>query len=460
MKNKIYYLMLLVISIVGSKLIFGKDYHLNSSNLMQDNIYLYKIFDNKKVLSTYVDNEHFYYVTYTNDRSIYQYSVVKYNLINNNKENEYIFNNSELLNIKLFKQNNNIYLTTINSNVFYKFGKNLNVLDNNKDTNQKYDSYGLMNDGIIYTVNNEIIYQNSLYDTVPSSCGKNVDFIYDKDTYLHFHNRDTGFGCLYNLMTKKIEYLDYENVNIVKDFLLEYQGNRLSFKYNGNTYYFNDITESNNLVMHDNGDYLFTIDTSSAKLRIYNLETQKIIYEYDFPIIKNAIVNNILIDDYAYFTITKDNNTELYIWDYIKETRKNTNMISYDEKEYKFKNNELKEEIKHNYNIDVYLYDQAVEFFDGFYVIPSYDDILINGRLKILKDILERINLNYYRIPLQIYFDKEIVDDNFLEVAYRIVYKNNRSILVINITDDNFEKIVNLELLKIYQGMGNNINNQ
>ena len=79
MKKRISYLMLIVISIVGSRLIFGKDYHLNSNNLIQDNVYLYQIFDGKEVLSTYVDNEHFYYVTYSNERSYYQYNVIKYN---------------------------------------------------------------------------------------------------------------------------------------------------------------------------------------------------------------------------------------------------------------------------------------------------------------------------------------------------------------------------------------------
>ena len=460
MKKKISYLMMIVISIVGSRLIFGKDYHLNSSNLMKDNVYLYQIFGNKEVLSTFVDDEHFYYVIYNKERNNYQYNVIKHNLISNNKENEYVFNYNELLqNIKIFKQGGYIYLTTINSNVFFKFDKHLNVIDNNINKGIKSDSYGIYKDGFVYTINNDIFYQNKVYDTVPVSCGKNVDIIYDKDTYLHFHNVATGFGCLYNLSNKKIEYLDYENVSIVKDYLLEYQGNRVSFKYNGKTYYFNDITESDNLVMHSNGDYLFTIDTTNAKLKIYNIETQKNIYSYSLPILKNATVSNIMIDNYAYFVISKDNKKELYIWDYIKETRKNSNMISYDEKEYKFKNNELKEEIKTKYKINVNLYDQAVEYFEGFYVIPSYDDILINSRLKVVKNVLEKAGINYHDVPLHIYFEKDIYGNESNEYASKMVYKNNSSLLVINITNDNFEKNLIDELIRIYPEIRGNLYN-
>ena len=459
MKNRISYLMLIVISIVGSRLIFGRDYHLNSNNLVQDNLYLYNIFDGKKVLSTYVDDEHLYYVTYKKNKNVYQYEIIKYNLIRNNMEENYLFTNNELLNnIKLFKQNGSIYLTTIDSNVFYKFDKHLKVIDSNQDMNKKFDSYGLLKDGVIFTSNSDIFYQNKLYDTVPVSCGKNVEIIYDKDTYLHFHNSKTGFGCLYNASNKSIEYLDYEHVDIVKDLLLEYQSNRLSFKYDGITYYFNDITESDNIIMHDNGDYLFTIDTTNCYLKIYNLETQKIIYSYYLAILKNAMINNVSIDNYAYFTITKDNKTELFIWDYLKENRSNTKMISYNEKEYKFKNNELKEEIKTKYNIDVYLYDQAVEYFNDFYVIPSYDDILINSRLLALKEILESVDANIYEgiIPLRIYFDKDIIANNYdTNMISKLIYKNGYYILVANITNDSFESDIRKELSSIYPVFGN-----
>ena len=454
MKKRISYLMLIVISIVGSRLIFGKDYHLNSNNLVQDNLYLYQIFQDKEVLSTYVDGEHLYYVDYVKVNKIYQYEIIKYNLISSHEEYKYQFTNSDLLNnIKLFKQNGYLYLTTIDSNVFYKFDKHLNVVDSNEDMEKKFDSYGLLKDGVIFTVNNDIFYQNKLYDSVPSSCGKNVEIIYDKNTYLHFHNSKTGFGCLYNATNKSIEYLDYDHVDIVKDVLLEYQSNRLSFIFNGITYYFNDITESDNIIMHDNGDYLFTIDTTNCYLNIYNLETKKIIYSYHLAILKNANISNISIDDYAYFTITKDNKTQLFIWDYIKENRSSTNMISYNEKEYKFKNNELKEEIKNKYHIDVYLYDQAVEYFDDFYVIPSYDDILINSRLNTLKEILDSVNIDLYEniIPLRFDFDKDIISSHYEDdITSKLVYKDGYSVIVSNITSDNFENNIRKELALIY----------
>ena len=452
MKKKISYLMLIVISIVGSRLIFGKDYHLNSNNLKEENLYVYNIFNNNKVLYTLVDDEDFYYVALTNNsKSNYQYKVVKYNVVDDHEDYEFTFNNSsELDNIKLFMQNNNLYLTSFNSNVYYKFDKRLNNIANNSFDASKYDVYGIYKDSFVYTVNNEIYYQNDLLDTIPVSCGKSMDIIYDRNTYLHFHNENTGFGCLYNILEKKIEYLDYEHVDIVKNKLLEYQNNRLSFKYDDSTYYFDDITESNNLEMHTNGDYLFTIDTDNYNLKIYNLETRKIIFERKLEELANAVVKNVIISDYAYFIIEKDDIDTLYIWDYLKETRKNTDMIYYDEKEYKFKNNELKEEIKNKYNIDVYMYDQSVEYFDNYYVIPSYDDILINSRLQSLKTILEEMNY----VPtydIIICFDKDIIANNDSDRRVTLMtYKGNNYVIAINITDDNFKDSMYEEIHKLF----------
>ena len=462
MKKRIGYLLLIVIAVLGSRLIFGRDYHLNSDSLKEENLYVYNNFEKSKILSTYVDEEEFYYLEVVKeDKTTNQYSVIKYNLTSNKKEEEYIFNSTEkLVNVNLFKQNGYIYLTSNNSDFYYKLDKNLNIVNQAVFKVNNIDLYGIYKDDVVYTINNEIFYGNKAYDVVPISCGKNTEIIYDRDTYLHFYNDSTGFGCLYDLVNKKIEYLDYENVDIIKDRLLEYQNNRLSFKYDGSTYYFNDITESNNLKMHDNGDYLFTIDTVNNKLRIYNIESRKIIYEKTIPELKGAEISNIMIDDYVFFLLTSDNKTKLYVWDYLKETRCSVDMISYDEKEYKFKNNELKEEIKNNYNIDVLMYDQAVDYFDNYYVIPSYDDILINSRLIILKEILDSFDKEMMTNidSVKIFFDKDIISNNKdSESKSLVINKNNHHIIAINITDDNFKDIMKDELLKLYPNMFSDI---
>ena len=458
MKKRISYLLLIIISIVGSRLIFGRDYHLNSDNLIEENLYVYDNFDSNKILSTYVDEEKFYYVKAINENNIVnQYKLVKYDLTSNKEENDYIFNsNNKLDNISLFKQNGYIYLTSNESDFYYKFDNKLNLLNKATFNVNNTDLYGIYKDKIIYVIDNNIYYNNSVYGTVPVSCGKTKDIIYDGDTYLHFYNENTGFGCLFNLVDKKTEYLDYENVDIIKNNLLEYQNNRLSFKYGGNTYYFNDITESNNIKMHSSGDYLFTIDSSNNKLKIYNIESGKIIFEKVVPSIRGREISNILIDDYVFFMVKENNKNWLYVWDYLKETRRNTDMINYDEKEYKFHNNELKEEIKNNYNIDVCIYDQAVDYFDNYYVVPSYDDILINSRLSTLKRILESLNIdeikNIYNVKL--FFDKDIVyssGDN--KTSSLSTYKNNYNIIAINITDDNFKENFINEINKLYPNL-------
>lgn len=444
MKKKIGYLLLIVISILGSRLIFGKDYHLNSDNLIDNNLYLYNIFNKSDVSLTMLDDEYIYYVLKNGNNKNIQYSVIKYNLISNKVVNEYKFVSPLLKDIKMFDSNDYIYLTAINSDVYYKFNKKLELIDQIR-SNYNYEFYGIYNDNIVSINGNSVFYKNNLYDNLPKSCGKNSEIIYDKNTFIHFHNNDTGFGCLYSFDNKKIEYLDYEKVMIIGNKLLEYQDNRQSFKYNGNTYYFNDITESSNLKMHTNGDYLFTIDMTNFKLRIYNPETNKIIKERNFYELKDAIVKDILIGDYAYFTIVKNNETKLYIWDYLKESRTNKDMISYNEKEYKFKNNELKEELKNLYNVNIFIYDKAVMYFPDGFVIPSYDDILIYSRLVILKDVFERMSVGEKAklANIQIYFEKSITSSNGLTNLDTLTsfdnYKNN---IAINITNDNFINII------------------
>ncbi len=451
MKNKIGYILLIVISIVGSRLIFGKDYHLNSDNLKEENLYVYKDFS-KNILTTFVDDEDFYYVSKIGDN---HYNIVKYDLISNNKEAEFVFNTIKPLDtVNLFKQDGYIYLTS-SHNDYYKFDKRLNLLGK-ATVNNDIETYGIYNDKLVYAINNEIYIGNELYGEVPISCGDSKEVIYDRNTYLHFYNKNTGFGCLYSIDDKKIEYLDYENASYVKNKLIEYQNNRLSFNYDGSTYYFNDITESTYLKMHSSGDYLFTIDMTNYKLRVYNIESRKIIYEKNIPELKGSIVSNIMIDDYVFFLLENNNHTYLYVWDYLKETRRNYDMIDYNEKEYKFKNNELKEEIKNNYNIDVYLYDQAVDYFDNYYVVASYDDILINSRLITLKEVLSEFDSSELaKIKnIKIYFDKDIIANKIDDKPVSLVVnKNNYHILVFNITNDLFKENVKTEFLKIYPNL-------
>lgn len=454
MKKKIGYLFLILISVLGSRLIFGKDYHLNSDNLIADNLYLYDIFSKGEVSLTMLDDEYIYYVLKSDVNNKIQYDVIKYNLISNKITNQYTLTSSySLKDIKMFDNNGYLYLTAINSNIYYQFNKKLELVNEFRINSFNYESFAFYNDNLLAISDNNVFYQDNLYDSLPNSCGKNTEIIYGKNTYLHFHNSDTGFGCLYNIDNKKREYLDYEKVLVVGNKLLEYQDNRQSFKYDGVTYYFNDITESNNLKMHINGDYLFTIDMTNFKLRIYNPEVNKIIKERSLYELKDGVVKDILIGDYVYFTIVKNHETKLYIWDYLKEARSNKDMISYNEKEYKFKNNELKEELKKEYNVSINIYDQAVSFFPDAYVIPSYDDILINSRLIILKDILkamtpeDRIKLN----NLEISFEKSIMSSDGLNSLDALVaLGENQNIIAINVANDNFKSVMieKLNLIK------------
>ena len=215
----------------------------------------------------------------------------------------------------------------------------------------------------------------------------------------------------------------------------------------------------NNIKMNESGDYLFTVDTSSNKLRVYNIESRKIIYEKIVPELEGATISNITIDDYVFFLVTKNQKTDLYVWDYLKESRCSNDMINYDEKEYKVKNNELKEEIKDKYNIDVYIYDQAVDYFDNCYVVASYDDILINSRLITLKEVLESFNQEEIaNIPkIKIFFDKDIISSNQDSEPILVVKKSNDYIIASNITNDCFKDYIKTELIKINPNLEKNV---
>ena len=450
MKKKLGYIFLIIISIVGSKLIFGRDYHLNRDMLVNNNLYVYDIFGSNKVLSYFIDGQDLYYVSESPTNN--QYDIVRYNLNSNKRISYYKFNSGKALNgVRIFKNSGNVYLTSLNDNVYYKLNSNLALITKDDNIDENYDSYGIYKDSFIYTIDNKIYIDGEVYETLPVSCGKNKEIIYDKDTYVHFHNYETGFGCLYNINDKKREYLDYENIDIVNNRFLEYQDNSLSFKYDGNIYYFNDISESNSLKMRVNGDYLFAVDNTKNNLNIYNLDTSKIIYQRNLSEIKGAIIGEIEIDDYVYFLVIKDGKYQLFIWDYLQETRVSKDMLSYNEKEYKFKNNEIKEEIKKDYNIDVYFYDQGIKYFSDFYVIPSYDDILINSRLNTLRDVLKTLNGELFsKIDLNIYFDKEIIFNNnqINRTSYPII-SNNEYDIVFQITNDNFKENLMYELFNL-----------
>ncbi len=194
--------------------------------------------------------------------------------------------------------------------------------------------------------------------------------------------------------------------------------------------------------MHKNGDYLLTYDSTNYFLRIYNLDTQKIIYEKKVLEFKNSVIENIKIDNYAYFTLNDGENSYIYIWDYLKEYRLNKNMLLQNEKEYKFENNKLVDEIKEKYNINIYLYDQAVKYLNHAYVLPSYDEILIHTRLLSLKNILETNNY-YADKELNLYMVNELYMENSTNNLnlYKTIIQN-KEVFFISLIDNNYENTI------------------
>ena len=436
MKKRIGYFLLILIAIVGSKLLYGINYDLNKDLAIDSNLYKFDIIGNKDLLDAYLDKHYLYYlisdIKEKNDNNYLEYSFIKYDLSNNQKVLEYNFlSKKSLYPIKIIKEDNNYYLVSIYNNIYYKFNNKLELIEEKNSQEEKNTTYGLYNDKIFSVKENRIYYNNQIYAELPNTCGLNEEIIYNDNTYLKFYNYDKDLGCLYDMNKKNIYYLDYNNIDISSSKYLEYQNNSIKFRYNNKDYYFNDITEASNIKINNNGDYLFTYDSTNNYLRVYNLETNRIIYEKNVSFLKNKYISNINLNDYAYFVVNDNNYKYLYFWDYLKSGIVNKEMISNNEKEYKFKNDKLISEIKDKYNINVYIYDQSVKYFDNFYVIPSYDDILINTRLIALKNVLENYEIKEFDTNIKIYFEKEISNGNTYV---------NKNLIVIDIVNDDFKE--------------------
>lgn len=445
MKKRIGYFLLIIIAIVGSRLLYGINYDLNNQTEILTNIYRYDIIGKNEFLDMKLDGNYLYYVISDiiedKHKDNIEYIFNKFDLSNNKLVNSYHFISKDMLYpIKIIHKGNNWFLTSLYNNTYYQFNKNLELIKESKEEKEVSYTYGIYNNNHLQVLDNKIYYNNKQYDTVPITCGYNQEIIYNDNTYIRFYNYNKNIGCLYNMNTKNVYYLDYEKIDVSSMKFLEYQSSSLKYRYNNEIYYFNDITESENLKMHKNGDYLFTYDNTNNYLRIYNLDTRKIIYARILEELKNKTVSNINIDDYAYFTVKDKDNMSVYVWDYLQDNRINQTVVIKDEKEYKFENNQLITDIKNKYNINILLYDKAVKYFNDIYVIPTYDEVLINSRLNTINNLLKKLNYNYQR-NINIYFEKDLVDINTENklMIYKYSTNDNYSIIT-SLFNNNFEE--------------------
>ena len=446
MKKKIMYIFMIILAVFGCRILYGINYGLNTEMIVMDNLYRYDIFKNNDVLDVLIDGQYVYYVT----SNANNYSFIKYDYTKDKIIKEYDFNtNDNLSSLKIIKINSDFYLTGPFLNKLYFFNNNVELLKIIED-NHKNKIYGLYDNDIFNIEDNKIYYKNNIYDELLKTCGSIQEIIYHDNTYLRFYNSDRSLGCLYNMNNKEIYYLDSDGIDISHDNYLEYNTDSLKFRFDSQDYYFSDITENSNLNISDDDEYLLTYDSTNKKLKIYNLETQKIIREKKLSLSDNSYVSNVKISNYAYFTVYENNKNYLYIWDYLKENRVNYEMYSNNEKEYKFKNDRLLQEIYDKYNINVYIYDEAVKYFNNIYVIPSYDNILINTKLNELNSVLSSMNTEGINDNINIYFEKNIViADINQKILSKTIITEDKLNIIINISDDNFKDNLLNELQKI-----------
>ena len=449
MKKKFIYIFMVILAIVGCRLLYGINYGLNSDMVVKDNLYRYDIFGTNDALDTLIDGKYIYYITSMEK----DYSFIKYDYTKDKVIKEYHFSNDlDLGDLKIIKDNNTFYLTSEISSKIYVFNNDIELLKT-LASSKKNMTYGLYKNNIFDVNENKIYLNDNIYDELSSTCGDIQEIIYHNSPYLRFYNYERSLGCLYNMDNKSVYYLDYDGIDIIKDNYLEYMMDSLKFRFNNQDYYFTDITENSNLKISEDADYLFTYDSTNKKLRIYNLETRKIIYEKKLDFSDNSYVSNVKIDNYAYFTVYENNKSYLYIWDYLKDSRVNNNMLTNNEKEYKFKNDSLLQDLKNKYQINVYTYDEAVKYFEGIYVIPSYDNILINAKLNELDSLMDNYKDYIGNKIVNIYLEKNIVDNSNQRLLSKTMVNDNKYDIIVNITDDNFKDNLLNELNKIIDKM-------
>ena len=253
MKKRFIYIFMIILAILGCRILYGINYGLNNNMMVADNLYRYDIFGINSALDTLIDGKYIYYIT----SLVNDYSFVKYDFTKDKVVEEYHFKSeSSLGDLKIIENNNKFYLTSELSNNIYIFNDNLDLLQTISSTDDM-QAYGLYNNNIFAINNNQIYYNNKQYDEISSSCGKVQNIIYHNNPYIKFYNYERSLGCLYNMNSKSIYYLDYDGIDIINDNYLEYMMDSLKFRFDNQDYYFSDITENSNLKISEDADYLF-----------------------------------------------------------------------------------------------------------------------------------------------------------------------------------------------------------
>lgn len=438
-----------------------KKINLSENNLIKENLYKYKITkDYENILAIKEDKNYIYVLSSKEtEKEIKEYKLIKYNLELSNIEKEVTFNTKDIGPSIIIKDN---YVNVVSSsNVsIYKFDKSLKLISKLEKNIEEYDLYGVYKEEPLLIKDNEIYINDKLYDKVLTSCNKAISIIYKDNSFIYFDNEELNISCIYNIHKKTTDYLDNSIIEPINNgyMLYNYKDNKVIIKKeNEKKYYLNSKNETSNIKVNNDGTKLITFNDDSKELKIYDLENNKIINKIILNLSSEEFISLFILNDLAYTVVTNGISYDLYVWNY-KENTLNESMISHSDSKSKINSYELVTKIKNEFNVNMYIYEKGVKFFNDFYALPSYDDELTYDSLSKTYKMLSNFNKEFYdkfyindNNGIEIYLtDKVAPSDLNIQIknpsAYSLVM-NNTYIIALNINTNSYEKTLCHELM-------------
>lgn len=464
MINKIKIILIIIFLLATITLMYcktTKKINLSENNLIKENLYKYKITkDYENILAIKEDKNYIYVLSSKEtEKEIKEYKLIKYNLELSNIEKEVTFNTKDIGPSIIIKDN---YVNVVSSsNVsIYKFDKSLKLISKLEKNIEEYDLYGVYKEEPLLIKDNEIYINDKLYDKVLTSCNKAISIIYKDNSFIYFDNEELNISCIYNIHKKTTDYLDNSIIEPINNgyMLYNYKDNKVIIKKeNEKKYYLNSKNETSNIKVNNDGTKLITFNDDTKELKIYDLENNKIINKIILNLSSEEFISLFILNDLAYAVVTNGISYDLYVWNY-KENTLNESMISHSDSKSKINSYELVTKIKNEFNVNMYIYEKGVRFFNDFYALPSYDDELTYDSLSKTYKMLSNFNKEFYdkfyindNNGIEIYLtDKVAPSDLNIQIknpsAYSLVM-NNTYIIALNINENSYEKTLCHELM-------------
>lgn len=464
MINKIKIILIIIFLLATITLMYcktTKKINLSENNLIKENLYKYKITkDYENILAVKEDKNYIYVLSSKEtEKEIKEYKLIKYNLELSNIEKEVTFNTKDIGPSIIIKDN---YVNVVSSsNVsIYKFDKSLKLISKLEKNIEEYDLYGVYKEEPLLIKDNEIYINDKLYDKVLTSCNKAISIIYKDNSFIYFDNEELNISCIYNIHKKTTDYLDNSIIEPINNgyMLYNYKDNKVIIKKeNEKKYYLNSKNETSNIKVNNDGTKLITFNEDSKELKIYDLENNKIINKIKLNLSSEEFISLFILNDLAYAVVTNGISYDLYVWNY-RENTLNESMISHSDSKSKIDSYELVTKIKNEFNVNMYIYEKGVRFFNDFYALPSYDDELTYDSLSKTYKMLSNFNKEFYdkfyindNNGIEIYLtDKVAPSDLNIQIknpsAYSLVM-NNTYIIALNINTNSYEKTLCHELM-------------